>query len=71
MQDIMLHKYLIITCAGADDLTNRLKRPLHRGFKPLGFDWQQLRDQRADQVAVERERRGKLSEWLAARSPSA
>lgn len=69
VQDIMLHKYLVITSAGVLDLTNRLKRPLHRGFKPLGFDWQKLREQRSAQVALERDRREQLASWLTARSP--
>eukprot|EP00892_Ulva_mutabilis_P006429 jgi/Ulvmu1/4158/UM019_0137.1 len=69
VQDIIRHKYLIVTQAAVADLTNRAKRPLHRGFKPLGFDWQQIRGRRAAQAALERERRAKLASWLAARSP--
>ena len=69
VRDVMRHKHLIITQAGVTDLTNRLKRPLNRGFKPLGFDWKQLRDQRAAQTVLERGRRENLGSWITAKSP--
>jgi hypothetical protein len=62
--DILRHKYLIITEAGLRDLTLRLTRPLNRGFKPAGYDWQKMKDEEAVKVAQEKERRANLAEWI-------
>ncbi|NJR43873.1 MAG: hypothetical protein HC767_15665 [Akkermansiaceae bacterium] len=65
--DILRHKYLIITEAGLRDLTLRLTRPLNRGFKPAGYDWQQMKDERAVKFAREKERRESLADWIRSR----
>lgn len=67
VMDILRHKYLIITEAGIRDLTLRLTRPLDRGFKPAGYDWQQLKENQAQQVAREKQLRSKLDDWLHSR----
>lgn len=64
VMDILRHKHLIITKAGLRDLTLRLTRPLDRGFKPVGYDWQKLKQDRALQVAQEKERRERLADWI-------
>jgi hypothetical protein len=69
--DILRHKYLIITDQGLRDLTDRLTRPLNRGFKPLGYDWKALKKTQAEQAEEERRRRAVLAAWLKDRSPAA
>lgn len=67
VMDILRHKYLVITEAGVQDLTLRLTRPMNRGFKPAGYDWQKLKAEQALQVAQEKERRESLAEWIRSR----
>ena len=67
VMDILRHKYVIITEAGLRDLTLRLTRPLNRGFKPAGYDWQQMKDEQALQVAREKEHRERLADWIRSR----
>jgi hypothetical protein len=55
----------VLTLAGIADLTARLARPLHRGFKPAGYDWAMWAEARGAARRDERAQRAANELWIA------
>lgn len=63
--DLLKHRHVALTLAAARDLEARLTRPLHRGFKPAGYDWREwLASRKAEREAQRAQRRANAA-WIA------
>jgi hypothetical protein len=62
--DILKHRTLVFTADGLADTIARIRRPVLRGFKPLGFDWKAHEAGRPAARLAQRAKRKEIEQWL-------